>query len=162
MKLAIAPGSFDPIHNGHVEVLTRAATLFSGGLVIAVSHNPNKQYRIPLEDRVGILQEVFEWFDGVTVEPMAEGLIADFARSRGASTIVKGLRGPQDYEYEAPMATMNRGLGNVETVFLAGDPKNAHLSSSLVMEIARLGGDVADYVPKTVLNYLREHGLAEG
>ncbi len=159
MTLAVCPGSFDPIHNGHIEIIARAVKIFSEGVIVAVAHNPQKTFRLPLEERVAMVQEVFSWLDGITVEPMGAGLLAEFARSRGAGAVVKGLRDDRDYLYEAPMATMNRNLAGVETVFLAGDPKHGHLSSSLIMEVASLGGDVSDYLPRSVHRHLLEKGL---
>lgn len=158
MTLAVCPGSFDPLHNGHVEVIARATKIFSEGVIVAVVHNPNKAFRLPLQERVEMVREVFSWLDGVTVEPLESGLLAEFARSRGAAAIVKGLREERDYAYEAPMATMNRSLTGVETVFLAGDPKHSHLSSSLIMEVAALGGDVSDHLPRSVHRHLEETG----
>lgn len=150
MSLAVCPGSFDPIHNGHVEVITRATKIFSSGVIVAVSNNPAKKYRFDLSERLEMVTEVFSWLDGVTVEPMADDLLAEYARSRGATAIVKGLRDAKDFVYEAPMATMNRNISGVETVFLAGDPKNGHLSSSLIKEVASFGGDIRSFVPRSV------------
>lgn len=160
MTLAVCPGSFDPIHNGHVEIITRATKIFSEGVIVAVAHNPQKKFSIPLQERVELVSEVFSWLDGVTVEPLETGLLAEFARSRGAAAILKGLRDEKDFLYEAPMATMNRNLAGVETVFLAGDPKHGHLSSSLIREVASLGGDVDDYLPRAVQRHLAQHPLA--
>lgn len=160
MKLAVCPGSFDPLHHGHVEIITRATKIFSDGVIVAVSHNPAKTYRFSLEERLEMVREVFSFLDGVSVEPMGEGLLAEFARERNAHAILKGLRDPKDYLYEAPMATMNRSLTGVETVFLAGDPKYGHLSSSLIKEVASLGGDITDQVPFTVAQHLGQSGAA--
>ncbi|MCQ1947369.1 MULTISPECIES: pantetheine-phosphate adenylyltransferase [unclassified Arthrobacter] len=153
MRRAVCPGSFDPIHNGHVEVIARAATLFDE-VIVAVSTNYAKKYRFSAEERLELAAETFEALSGVSVVPMGDGLLADFCREHGASAIVKGLRSVQDYQYELPMAVMNRQLTGVETVFLAAESSYTHLSSSLIKEVAALGGDVAGYVPPTVFKRL--------
>lgn len=150
MQLVVCPGSFDPIHNGHVEIITRAAKLY-GSVVVAVAHNAKKTYRFTLDERVAMAEETFALFDDVTVEVLPSGtLLADFVRSRGSVLMVKGVRNAADFEYEAPMASMNRHVSGVETAFLAGDPKYNHLSSSLVKEVAGYGGDVRAFVPRAV------------
>lgn len=154
MHRAICPGSFDPIHNGHVEVVTRAAALFDE-VVVAVSTNPHKRYRFDAGRRLDLVRESLAGIAGVVVEPMGEGLLAEYAAQRGAVALVKGLRSGEDYAYEVPMATMNRHLAPVETVFLPGDPRFLHLSSTLVKEVQGLGGDVSGFVPQPVLRALR-------
>ncbi|MUN61850.1 pantetheine-phosphate adenylyltransferase [Kocuria sediminis] len=154
MHRAICPGSFDPIHNGHVEVVARAAALFDE-VVVAVSTNPHKRYRFDHEQRLALAEESLAGITGVVVEPMGGGLLADYAAQRGAVALVKGLRSGEDYAYEVPMATMNRDLTRVETVFLPGDPRFLHLSSTLVKEVQGLGGDVSGFVPEPVLRALR-------
>ncbi|MCC9204397.1 pantetheine-phosphate adenylyltransferase [Arthrobacter sp. zg-Y769] len=155
MRRAVCPGSFDPIHNGHVEVIARAASLFDE-VIVAVSTNYAKKYRFSAEERLELAAGTFKALRGVSVVPMGDGLLADFCREHGATAIVKGLRSVQDYQYELPMAVMNRQLTGVETVFLAAESSYAHLSSSLIKEVASLGGDVAGYVPPTVLKRLAE------
>jgi pantetheine-phosphate adenylyltransferase len=154
MHRAICPGSFDPIHNGHVEVVARAAALFDE-VVVAVSTNPHKRHRFGPEQRLALAEESLAGIAGVVVEPMGAGLLADYAAQRGAVALVKGLRSGEDYAYEVPMATMNRDLTRVETVFLPGDPRFLHLSSTLVKEVQGLGGDVSGFVPAPVLRALR-------
>lgn len=154
MHRAICPGSFDPIHNGHVEVVARAAALFDE-VVVAVSTNPHKRYRFDADQRLALVRESLAGIAGVVVEPMGEGLLAEYAAQRGAVALVKGLRSGEDYAYEVPMATMNRHLTPVETVFLPGDPRFLHLSSTLVKEVQGLGGDVSGFVPEPVLRALR-------
>lgn len=149
MRRVVCPGSFDPVHLGHLEIITRASSLFDE-VIVAVSTNPAKAYRFTQEERVGMLQDALAGIGGIIVEPMGQGLLAEYARARGASGIVKGLRGARDYEFEAPMATMNRHLTGVETVFLHGDGRYQHVSSSLIKEVAGLGGDVSELVPKVV------------
>ncbi len=153
MRRAVCPGSFDPIHNGHLEVIARASGLFDE-VIVAVSTNYAKKYRFTLTERLEMARETFAAVSGILVEPMGEGLLAKFCHDRGASAIVKGLRSSSDFDYELPMATMNRQLNGVETVFLPGDGRYLHLSSTLIKEVAGLGGDVSDYVPKLVLRRL--------
>ena len=150
MRRAICPGSFDPLHLGHCAVIHRAARLFDE-VVVAVSTNPNKTHRFSEQERIELVREVFAGDPAVVVEPLESGLIADYAERRGAVALVKGLRNGADYDYELPMATMNRSLTGVETVFLPGEPSLLHVSSSLVMEVAALGGDITSFVPEPVL-----------
>ncbi|WP_454823363.1 pantetheine-phosphate adenylyltransferase [Kocuria marina] len=150
MRRAICPGSFDPLHLGHCAVIHRAARLFDE-VIVAVSTNPNKTHRFSEDTRIKLVREVFADEPAVVVEPLASGLIADYAERRESVALIKGLRNSADYDYELPMATMNRSLTGVETVFLPGEPSLLHVSSSLVMEVAALGGDVASFVPDPVL-----------
>jgi pantetheine-phosphate adenylyltransferase len=154
MHRAICPGSFDPLHNGHVEVVARAAALFDE-VVVAVSTNPHKRYRFDADRRLALVAESLADVAGVVVEHMGAGLLAEYAAQRGAVALVKGLRSGEDFEYEVPMATMNRHLTGVETVFLPGDPRFLHLSSTLVKEVQGLGGDVSGFVPAPVLRALQ-------
>ncbi|WP_272026243.1 pantetheine-phosphate adenylyltransferase [Kocuria rosea] len=154
MHRAICPGSFDPLHNGHLEIVARAAALFDE-VVVAVSTNPHKRYRFDADRRLALVAESLADVAGVVVEPMGAGLLAEYAAQRGAVTLVKGLRSGEDFEYEVPMATMNRHLTGVETVFLPGDPRFLHLSSTLVKEVQGLGGDVSGFVPAPVLRALQ-------
>ncbi|ORC22199.1 MULTISPECIES: pantetheine-phosphate adenylyltransferase [Rothia] len=150
MQLVVCPGSFDPIHNGHVEIITRAAKIY-GTVLVAISHNAQKKYRFSLEERVTMVQETFALFDGVNTIVLPEGrLLSHFVRENGSVLIVKGLRNSADFEYEAPMASMNRHIAGVETAFIAGDPKYNHISSTIVKEVAGYGGDVRAFVPRAV------------
>jgi len=154
MRRAVCPGSFDPIHNGHLEVIARAASLFDE-VIVAVSTNYAKKYRFGLEERLDMARETLASLRGIVVEPVGEGLLADYCRQRGASAIVKGLRSSSDFDYELPMATMNRQLTGVETVFIPAEGHYLHLSSTLIKEVFTLGGDVSEFVPKSVLKRLR-------
>ena len=149
MRRAVCPGSFDPIHNGHLEVIARAAGLFDE-VIVAVSTNQAKKYRFALAERLEMARETLASLKGIVVEPVGEGLLAEYCRQRGVSAIVKGLRSSSDFDYELPMATMNRQLSGVETVFLPAEAHYLHLSSTLIKEVASLGGNVSDYVPRSV------------
>jgi pantetheine-phosphate adenylyltransferase len=133
-----------------VDVIRRAAGLFDE-VVVAVLDNPAKKSLFPLDERVALLQEVLDAIDGMRVEAVAGGLLVDYCRSVGASAIVKGLRSGNDFAYELPMALMNRHLTGIETVFIPGDPRFEHVSSSLIKEVAGYGGDVIGLVPDIVL-----------
>lgn len=159
MRRAICPGSFDPLHLGHVAVIRRACRLFDEVLV-AVATNPHKRPRFDEATRLRLVREVLADEPAVSVAPLGPGLIAEYATRHGAVALVKGLRNGADYDYELPMATMNRTLGGVETVFVPGEPELLHLSSSLVMEVHALGADVGPFVPPPVLEALRERDAA--
>jgi pantetheine-phosphate adenylyltransferase len=160
--LAVCPGSFDPVTNGHVDVVRRASTLFDE-VVVAVLGNPAKKGLFPLEERVELIRAALGDEPGVRVEAVTGGLLVDYCRSVGAAAIVKGLRSGNDFAYELPMARMNQHLTGIETVFLTGDPAFEHVSSSLVKEVAGLGGDVTGLVPDVVLPRLLAHlGLGRG
>jgi pantetheine-phosphate adenylyltransferase len=150
-RLAVCPGSYDPVTNGHVDVVRRAVALFDE-VVVAVLANPAKRGLFSLEERVELVGASVEGLPGVRVDPVGGGiLLVDYCRSVGASAVVKGLRSGTDFAYELPMALMNRHLTGLETVFLAGDPTLEHVSSSLVKEVASHGGDVTGLVPDPVL-----------
>ena len=156
-RRCVCPGSFDPVTNGHLDVLVRAAALFDE-VVVAVLHNPAKQGTFDVPRRMELVHASLpaEIADRVLVEAFADRLLVDVCRDVGADAVVKGLRGGTDFAYELPMALMNRHLTGVETLFLPGDPTLEHVSSSLVKEVHRYGGDVADLVPPAVLSALRE------
>jgi pantetheine-phosphate adenylyltransferase len=150
-RLAVCPGSYDPVTNGHVDVVRRAVALFDE-VVVAVLANPAKRGLFSLEERVELVRASVEGLPGVRVDPVGGGiLLVDYCRSVGASAVVKGLRSGTDFAYELPMALMNRHLTGLETVFLPGDPTLEHVSSSLVKEVAAHGGDVTGLVPDPVL-----------
>ncbi len=149
MKIAIYPGSFDPVTNGHFDIIKRAAKLFDK-LIVVVMVNGTKRSCFSLEERVRFLQIVTEGIPKVEVESHT-GLLADYAREKHACTLVKGLRAVSDYEYEFQMALANRKLNpNLETMFLAARGEYQFLSSSIVREIAGYGGDISGMVPKGI------------
>jgi pantetheine-phosphate adenylyltransferase len=145
---ALCPGTFDPVTNGHLDIIGRASETFET-VVVGALENPSKQPMFSLEERVGMLKEACSGMPNVTVVSF-RGLLVDLARSQGDAVIVKGLRAISDYEYEIQMAQMNHRLAGVETLFMSTSPKWSFLSSSLVKEVARLGGDVSGLVPDHV------------
>ncbi|GAA1121185.1 MULTISPECIES: pantetheine-phosphate adenylyltransferase [Nesterenkonia] len=155
MQLAVCPGSFDPLHNGHVEIIARASNLFDE-VIVAVSSNMHKNPMFSVEERMEMARETFSYVRGVSVKPLGTGLLTDFCKEVGANALVKGLRDPKDLSYESPMATMNRHLSGLETVFLAADGRYTHLSSTLVKEVHTLGGDVAEFIPRAVQRRLKD------
>jgi pantetheine-phosphate adenylyltransferase len=149
---AVCPGSFDPVTNGHLDVIQRASSRFDR-VIVACLRNATKTPVFDLDERVELLEKVTDDLDNVEVADF-EGLLVDFCRDRGVRVIVKGLRAVSDFEYELQMAQMNARLGDVETLFLSTSPVYSFLSSSLVKEVARFGGDVADFVPPVVAEHL--------
>ncbi|HXO44614.1 MAG TPA: pantetheine-phosphate adenylyltransferase [Candidatus Cybelea sp.] len=151
---AIYPGSFDPVTNGHLDLIARGAMIFDQ-LIVAVAQNLDKEPLFAVKERVEMLEAVtFEW-KNVEVE-VFNGLLMDYARSRGASVIMRGIRAVSDYEYELQMAMMNRKIEpDIETVFMLPAEAYSYLSSRLVKELARLGGPVRDLVPPLVVERLR-------
>lgn len=159
-RIAIYPGTFDPITNGHLDIIARSRAQFDR-VVVAVSQNPGKSPLFTLEERIAIVKEVVAAHDHIDVESF-EGLLVDFAKRRGASALVKGLRAVTDFDYELQMAQMNYRLSGVETMFLVANPVYSFLSSSLVKEVAQFGGDVDEMVPPEVARRLRERFRGEG
>ena len=158
MRRAIYPGSFDPITNGHLDVIQRASHLFDE-LVVAVALNDEKHKSslFSLEERFTILEEACREISNVRIARL-EGLLVDFARKHGASAIVRGLRAVSDFEFEFQMALMNRKMEpTIETIFLMPKEDYTYLSSRIVKEIARLGGDVSAFVPACVVPALLGH-----
>ncbi|WP_062521349.1 pantetheine-phosphate adenylyltransferase [Demequina silvatica] len=150
MTTAVFPGTFDPVTWGHVDIATRARSMFSR-VVLAVAHNSTKTPLLDLDTRVALARRAVEPLEGVEVVPV-EGLLVDFCKGIGAGVIVKGLRGGADYDYERPMALMNRSLSGIETVFITGDNALSHVASSLVRDVARHGGAIGRYVPDGVVD----------
>jgi pantetheine-phosphate adenylyltransferase len=155
LATALCPGSFDPVTNGHLDIIERTARHFDD-VVVAVSRNPQKsQSLFDLDERQEMLREVTAHLDNVSIETFT-GLLVDFAQERGAHAIVKGLRAISDFDYELQMAQMNQQLTDIDTFFISTSPQYSFLSSSLVREVARFGGDVSSMVPKLVAQRL-EH-----
>ncbi|HET7725032.1 MAG TPA: pantetheine-phosphate adenylyltransferase [Propionibacteriaceae bacterium] len=142
------PGSFDPITNGHLDVIRRARAIFDE-VVVAVGANSSKTYLFPPDERLELVRAATADLDGVRAEPLS-GLLVDFCRSHGADAIVKGGRAGGDFEFEVGMARMNHSMTGVETVILPASAQWSFVSSTLVREVARLGGDAAPYVPDVV------------
>ena len=148
MSKASCPGSFDPMTNGHLDIFRRAARMFDE-LVITVVVNPNKQGMFSIDERIALIEENVADLPGVTVDRWT-GLLVDYARERGVACIIKGLRNSSDFDYELPMAGMNMHLSDMETAFLPTSPQYSYVSSSLVKEVYKLGGDVSALVPPNV------------
>ena len=151
---ALCPGTFDPVTNGHLDIVGRAAGLFDR-VVVGVVENPDKEPLFSVSERVEMIREAVSELDNVEVDSFS-GLLVDYARSREVGAIVKGLRAVTDFDYELQMAQMNRHLGEVETCFVPTSPRWSYLSSSLVKEVARFGGDVSSLVPEHVARRLKE------
>ncbi|ABW10588.1 pantetheine-phosphate adenylyltransferase [Frankia sp. Mgl5] len=158
MRRAVCPGSFDPITNGHLDIIVRASKLFDE-VVVAVLINKSKAHLFTIEERIDLIRDAVRSHpDAPTnvVVDSSHGLLVDFCRVRGIQSIVKGLRAVSDFDYELQMAQMNHSLAGVETLFMSTNPQYAFLSSSLVKEVARYGGDVSGLVPDVVLKGLRD------
>ncbi|MBJ7287477.1 pantetheine-phosphate adenylyltransferase [Williamsia sp.] len=153
MPGAVCPGSFDPLTRGHLFVIERCAARFSE-LVVTVTINPAKKGMFSIDERVALIEECTSHLPTVRVDRW-EGLLVDYLRENDLGTIVKGLRSTVDFSYEVPMAQMNRDLTDVETFFMLTDPQWSHVSSSLVKEVATLGGDVEPFLPPPVFAALR-------
>lgn len=158
-KIAVLPGSFDPVTLGHLDVIMRTANVFEEVHVVVV-HNPDKQAMIPIARRVDLIESALVDAgapSNIVVRSWSMGLLVDYCTDVGANVIVKGVRGGTDVNYELPMAIVNRHLGKLETVFMSPSPEHAHVSSSLVRQVASLGGDVTPYVPAVVREFLQGH-----
>ncbi|MEP7013857.1 MAG: pantetheine-phosphate adenylyltransferase [Verrucomicrobiota bacterium] len=155
MRRAIYPGSFDPVTNGHLDVIERARKLFDE-VIVAVAHNDEKEALFTLEERLDLLRTTIGKIDNVRIAGF-EGLLVDFAMRENAVAVIRGLRAVSDFEFEFQMALMNRKLESVvETIFLMPKEEYTYLSSRIIKEISRLGGDVAPFVPASVATALRQ------
>ena len=160
VRRALCPGSFDPVTNGHIDIIGRAASLYDE-VVVAVFVNQSKSGLFSVDERRDMLGEVTAEFPNVSVDTF-EGLVVDYCRAHDVPVIVKGLRAVSDFDYELQMAQMNRGLAGVDTLFMPTNPEYSFLASSLVKEIAKWGGDVSSLVPSTVLKRLMERSRSGG
>ena len=157
MKLGIYPGSFDPLTNGHLDVIRRADKLFDR-VIVAIANNDAKQPMFSKEKRVELASESLEGMQDVSVETF-DGLLVNYAVEKGAQAIIRGLRAISDFEFEFQLALMNRHLNSsIETIFMMPKDKYTFLSSRMVKEVASLGGDITGFVPAPVLHAMRERG----
>ena len=153
-KVAIYPGSFDPVTNGHIDIVERGLTLFDK-LIVSILHNPKKEYLFPLEERLEMLKDCLKKFKGVEIDSF-DGLLVDYAASRKADAILRGLRAMSDFEYEFQMALMNRRLNReIQTVFLMTGLRWIFTSSSIIKEAIQFGGNIDGMVPKLVQEKLK-------
>lgn len=149
MKIAVCPGSFDPVTNGHLDIIERSGALFDK-VIVAVLNNPNKKSLFSVEERVEMLRKSCSFMKNVEVDSFS-GLLIEYAKRKNASVLVKGLRAVSDFEYELQMALMNKKLSpEIETVFIMTSSKYSYLSSSIVKEVARFGGCIKGLVPDNV------------
>ena len=153
MTNVVCPGSFDPVTNGHMDIVERASNLFDE-VTVAVLVNETKQGLFTIEERLDMLREVTAKFDNVKVD-FFKGLLVDFCAEHDITAIVKGLRAVSDFDYELQMAQMNSSLTDVDTIFIPTTPEYCFLASSLVKEVAKHGGDVSGLVPDLVFERLR-------
>ena len=155
MAIALIPGSFDPVTNGHLDIMERTARYFDE-VIVAVIRNPQKAEALfTLEEREDMIRDITTHLPNVRVD-FFKGLLVDFARKHGVGAIVKGLRAVSDFDYELQMAQMNVALSGIDTLFIPTAPQHSFLSSSLVREVARFGGDVTSMVPPQVAQRLKE------
>lgn len=156
MSVAVYPGSFDPITLGHIDIVTRAARLFDR-IIMAVVNNPSKTPFLATADRMQLLKEGVSHLDNVEVESF-EGLTVNFAKAKKANIIIRGLRAVSDFEYEFKMSQMNKTLNpKIETIFMMASLEYQFMSSSLVQEVSRFGGDISQVVPPEVIKHLESH-----
>lgn len=150
-RIAVCPGSFDPITLGHLDIITRASAMFDR-IIVVVMNNADKHYTFSPDERKSMIEKCVSNLDNVQVD-LSDGLLADYAAQKNACAIIKGLRAMSDFEYEFQMALTNKKLNpGVETLFLTTSAQNMYLSSSMVKQIAGMGGDVEDFVPSVILN----------
>ncbi|WP_375000227.1 pantetheine-phosphate adenylyltransferase [Aeromicrobium sp. CTD01-1L150] len=154
MTKVVCPGSFDPVTNGHVDIVERAARLFDE-VVVAVGVNESKKRLFSLQERIDMLRRATEHLPNVSVASF-QGLLVDFCAEHGIAAIAKGLRAVSDFDYELQMAQMNGNLTDVDTLFIPTSPEYSFLASSLVKEVARGGGDVSGLVPDFVLEQMKD------
>jgi pantetheine-phosphate adenylyltransferase len=153
-RRAVCPGSFDPVTNGHLDIIGRASRLFDE-VIVAVLVNESKSGLFPHDERVAMLREVTAGYPNVRVDEF-QGLLVDYCREQDAAVVIKGIRAVSDFDYELKMAQMNVGLAGVETLFMPTNPLYSFLSSSLIKDVAKWGGDVSPHVPGIVAQRLAE------
>ena len=154
MKTAIYPGSFDPLTNGHLDVIKRSCLMFDK-LIIGVTNDNNKKTMFSIDERTAMIVDAVKDYENVSIQTF-EGLLMNFAESEGAIVIIRGLRVLSDFEYEFKMAMMNRGLNDkISTLFMMPHINYVHISSSLIKEVSLLGGDISTYVPGNVLERIQ-------
>ena len=154
-RLAIYPGSFDPVTYGHLDVIKRAQAIF-GQVLVAVANNASKEYIFSLEERVDMMKEVTRGFEGVTVDHF-DGLVTEYAKQKKTNVLIRGLRMTSDFDYEFQMALTNRRLAeSIETVFLMPSEKFSFLSATLIKEVSRMDADISSFVPKYVAKRLKD------
>ena len=154
MRRAVCPGSFDPVTNGHLDIIGRTSRLYDE-VIVAVLVNESKKGLFTIEERLEMLREVVKPHPNTRIESF-RGLLVDFCRTQRATVVVKGLRAVSDFDYELQMAQMNTGLAGVETLFMPTNPQHSFLSSSLVKDVAKWGGDVTPHVPDVVARRLAD------
>lgn len=155
MRTVVYPGTFDPITNGHLDVIVRALTLFDG-VIVAVAQNPSKTPLFSVEERLAMIRASTDGLGAVTVDQFS-GLVVDYAQAQDACAVIRGLRAISDFEFEFQMALMNRHMKpDIATVFLMPHDRYTHLNATIIREIAGFGGDVADFVPPVVLEALQK------
>jgi pantetheine-phosphate adenylyltransferase len=153
VRRAVCPGSFDPVTNGHLDIIGRASRLYDE-LVVAVLINPSKAGLFTVDERIDLLRGVTAEYANVRVQSF-RGLLVDFCRANDIAVVVKGLRAVSDFDYELQMAQMNLGLAGVETLFMPTNPQYSFLSSSLIKDVAKWGGDISEHLPDVVAKRLR-------
>jgi pantetheine-phosphate adenylyltransferase len=153
-KIGIYPGTFDPITNGHLDIIQRSIMLFDT-VIVAVTNNPKKSPLFTVDERVDMVKTVVQGINGIEVDSFQE-LLVNYAQRRGATALIRGLRATSDFEYEFQMALVNRKLAsNLLTVFLMPNEKYTYLNSTIVKELARLNGEISDFVPKQILERIK-------
>ena len=154
MRRAVCPGSFDPVTNGHLDIIGRTSRLYDE-VIVAVLMNESKRGLFTVEERLDMLRKVVKPYPNVRIESF-RGLLVDFCQAQQETVVVKGLRAVSDFDYELQMAQMNIGLAGVETLFMPTNPQHSFLSSSLVKDVAKWGGDVTPHVPEIVATRLAD------
>tara|TARA_Y100000590_G_scaffold449085_1_gene586680 strand:+ start:155 stop:631 length:477 start_codon:yes stop_codon:yes gene_type:complete len=155
MKIAIYPGSFDPITNGHIDIIERSSKIFDA-LIVAVNENEGKSFLFDSQERIKIIEKSVSHLKNVEVK-IFNGLLVDFVKREKSNIIIRGLRVLSDFEYEFKMALMNRNLDDdIDTMFMMTHDKYTHVSSSIIKEVAALGGDIAEYVPEFLIEILKK------